>query len=159
MGQFIKYSLAICCIDDIDTYIISPEHYSTLIGNQELLENFSPSWAKERVIYYIQVTKKFDALYLAFGHHKDRAGLSLEWEPVLCYKKENTFFHVGYRFSWMCIDCRYVLYAPIIMPMCEVDPDFYYGTKNRFPDIPPFFQKVPCPKCSSLLQNHLIILE
>ncbi len=122
---------------------------------------FTIEWkqAKDRVIYYIQVAQKFDTLYLALGHHKDRAGLSLEWEPILCYKKEDTFFHIIYRDSWMCRDCGNVLHAPIIMPMCEGDPDFYYGTKNRFPDIPPFFQKIPCSKCNSLLQNHLIILE
>lgn len=159
MVPLIKYSSAIHCINDIDTYIISPELYSSLIENPALLENLIPSWAKDRVIYYMQISQKFDALYLAFGHHKDRAGLSLEWQPVLCYKKENSFFHVRYRDSWMCIDCKYVLYAPIIMPMCEGEPDFYYGTKNRFPEIPPFFQKVPCPKCGSLLQNHLMILE
>lgn len=154
-----KFSSAICCIDDIETYIISSEHHASLIESQELLENLIPPWAMDWIIRYIQVAKKFDALHLAFGHHKDRAGLGLEWEPVLCYKKENAFFHVGYRDSWMCIDCRHVLYAPIIMPMCEADPDFYCVTKKRFPDIPPFFQKIPCPKCSSLLQNHLIILE
>lgn len=159
LKQIEKYSSAICCIDDIETYIISPEHYSFLIENQELLENLIPSWAMDWVIRYVQVTKKFDALYLAFGHHKNRAVLSFEWEPVLCYEKENTFFHVRYRDSWMCRNCRYVLYAPIIIPLCEADPGFYYETKNRFPDTPPFFQKVPCPKCSSLLQNHLIILE
>ena len=156
---FIKYSFVICCLDGIDTYIISPEYYSSLIEDQELLENLIPSWRKDRVIYLIQTAQKFDALYLAFGHNKIGAGLDLEWEPVLCYKKENSFFNVAFRDSWMCIDCKYVLCAPIIMPMCEGDPDFYYGTRNRFPPIPPFFQKIPCPKCKSLFNNHLIILE
>ncbi len=69
MRQFIKYSLAICCIDSIDTYTISPEHHSSLIENQKLLENLIPSWAKDRVICYIQAAQNFDTLYPALGHH------------------------------------------------------------------------------------------
>lgn len=159
MGHLKEYCLAICCIDGIDTYIISPEHYSFFIDDQALLEDLIPSWAKNWVIYFVQAAKKFDALYVALGHHKNGVGLSLEWEPVLCYKKGNTFFHVKYFESWMCRECGYIFCAPIIIPMCEADPDFYYETENRFPDIPPFFQKLPCPKCNRLLQNHFIVLR
>ena len=160
MESLKKYCLAICSIDGIDTYIISPVHYDSLMANQELLENLtSSSWGKDRIMSFIQTAKTFDALYFAFGHHKDRARLSLEWEPVLCYKKEDAFFHVIYVDSWMCRECRYIFRAPIIMSKSEAEPDFYYGTENRFPDIPPFFPKYPCPKCGRLLQNHLIILR
>ena len=59
-----KFSSAICCIDDIETYIISSEHHASLIESQELLENLIPPWAMDWIIRYIQVAKKFDALHL-----------------------------------------------------------------------------------------------
>lgn len=153
-----KYCSAICCVDGVGTYIISPAQYASLMADQELLGKLISSCAKNSLKYFIQTAEKIDTLYLAFGHHKNRAGQSLEWEAALCYKRDDTFFHVRYRDSWMCRDCGYTLRAPIIMPLCEAEPDFYYETKNRFPAIPPFFQKRPCPNCGRQLQNHLIIL-
>ena len=154
-----KYCSSICCIDGIDTYIISSAQSAALMANKELSENLVHSWAKNMVMHFLQVTKEIDTLHLAFGHHKSRAGLSLEWQPILCYQTENTFSHVYYRDSWMCRECGNILRAPIIMPLCESEPDFYYETNNRFPAFSPLFQKYPCPKCGRLLQNHLIILR
>lgn len=46
---------------------------------------------------------------------------------------------------------------PYIEVAREIGIDKLYLAK--YPDIPSIFQKVKCPKCGKLLQNHLIILE
>ena len=140
---FIKYSFVICCLDGIDTYIISPEYYSSLIEDQELLENLIPSWRKDRVIYLIQTAQKFDALYLAFGHHKIGAGLDLEWEPVLCYKKENFFFNVAFRDSWMCIDCNMYFVLRLLCRCAKVIQIFIMGQEIGFLLFLHFFKRFP----------------
>ena len=47
----------------------------------------------------------------------------------------------------------------IVMPMVEADSTIYHHCVNKYPDIPSIFQKVKCPKCGRVLQNHLIIIK
>lgn len=155
-----KYCLTVCCINGLDTYIISPVQYDNLISDEELLKKFDFYRLDDYVINLIQIARKVDTdmLYLSFVQHKN-FGTKYQWEPLLCYRHDNIFYHVAYRSSWMCRECKHILYAPVIMPKDEEDSAFYSGTEKQFPDIPPLFQKVSCPECGRLLQNHLIILR
>lgn len=154
-----RYCSTVCCINGLDTYIISPIQYDCLITDKELLKKLNIPQAGDLLLNFIQTARKIndDKLYFSFVHHKNRK--KAEWEPLLCYKNEDTFYHVAYRDSWICRECGHTLYASILMPMSEADAVFKNGTGNQYPDIPPFFQKIPCPKCRRPLQNHLFILK
>ncbi|MCM1186957.1 MAG: hypothetical protein NC251_07740 [Lachnoclostridium sp.] len=95
-------------------------------------------------------------LYLAFAYNPNFAE-KYRWLSLLCYKHENTFYHVAYRNTWMCRECNHKYNAPIIMPMVEADAVIYHGVE--YPKIPDIFRKVNCPQCGKPLQNHLIILK
>lgn len=156
-----RYCLSICCINGLDTYIISPLYYDLLAADEDFRKDLSELsiYPYDAFLGLLQTAREnAGILYLALADHKSRKG-RYEWEPVLCYKNENTFYHVSYRSSWKCRDCGYILYAPVIRPMVEVDSGFYFGTERKYPDIPPLFQKVPCPKCGHLLQCHLHIMD
>ncbi len=161
MERLKKYCLPMCDINGLDTYVISPAQQDSLLANQEFLNelNGSSPIIATILLHFIQIAKNIGAgmLYPAFVHHKNRKRFA--WEPVLCYENEGAFYHVFYRDSWMCRECGYKLFAPILMPSCEADSIFYSGTENRFPATLPFFRKIPCPACGKLLQNHLLILD
>lgn len=158
MSELEGYCSDICLIDGLITYIIAPAHCDALAADRELLEQLEIPGG--RVSQYIRVVRanRSYPLHVALVRHEERLE-RFQWELVHCYKNGGAFCHVFYRDSWMCMACRHVLSAPIIMPMSEADGIFYCGTKNRFPAIPPLFQKLRCPACGGFLQNHLMILE
>ena len=169
MQQLEPYCMEMRCINDLDTYIISPQYYEKLLSDTDLMKllwwnkdqhgqhHLPPDWQEERIKSMMEVSRRVDSLYFAVVRHKGRPERFV-WKSVHCYHQEDTFYHVMYRESWRCIDCGYWLEAPLIMPMVESDALFYCGTENRWPDTPPIFQKVQCPNCGMMLNNHLMLL-
>jgi ribosomal protein L37AE/L43A len=158
MEHLKDYCLDVCVIDGLQTYVIDSAKYGVLIKDNELL-NYLKKTDKD-ILSYIELTREIgiDKIYLAFAKFPTLIE-RLQWFPILCYKNGNQFYHVHYRSTWMCRECKYRMNKPIIMPMVEVDAIIYHYCENKYPDIPSIFQKVKCPKCGKLLQNHLIILE
>lgn len=157
MKKLSEYCLQICCINGLDTYIISPQSCNELMNNTELLDKMHIR--RERISAYADMTAKCgtDRLYTAFVIHKNYAE-RFQWEIVNCLRNDDGFFHVFYRDSWKCRECGNIMYAPVLMPMDEADATFYSGMLNRCPPVPDFFKKVPCPSCGRLMQNHLLLL-
>lgn len=169
MRQLVRYCMEVRCINDLDTYIISPQCYEELLSDTELMKllwwhrdqhgqlHLPPDWREEMITGMMENSRKVDNLYVAAVRLKKMPERSA-WEPTYCYHQEDAFYHVMYRESWCCMDCRHWLQAPLIMPMAEHDPLFYQGTENRWPDTPPIFQRVRCPNCGMTLNNHLKLL-
>lgn len=158
MEHLKDYCLDVCVIDGLQTYIISPEKYSLLIKDNELLNNLKRK--DKDILPYIKIAREIgiDKLYLAFVYFPAFAK-KFQLLPILCYRNEHQFYHVNYRNTWMCRECKYIMNKPIIMPMVEADMTIYRCSEHKYPAIPSIFQKVKCPKCGKLLQNHLIILN
>lgn len=158
MKHLKDYCLDIFVIDGLQTYVISPAKYSVLIKDNELLNYLKRT--ENDILPYIEVAREIgiDKLYFAFAY-LPAIVKRFQLLPILCYKNGNQFYHVHYRNTWMCRECKYIMNKPIIMPMVEADITIYHCSENKYPDIPSIFQKVKCPKCGKLLQNHLIILE
>lgn len=155
-----RYCLRICCIQGLDTYIISPQNYDALLADRKLLKQFYSTWVEETLRNLIQIAADVPdgRLYPAVVRHKNR-WKKFEWEPVLCYQNRDVFYHVFYRNSWMCRECGHILHTSIIMPMAEADAVFYSGVERNHIEVAPFFQKIPCTKCGRPLQNHLFLLN
>ncbi|MCI8400834.1 MAG: hypothetical protein HFI38_01860 [Lachnospiraceae bacterium] len=158
MERLKDYCLDVCIIDGLQTYVISPAKYGVLIKDNELLHYLKRT--DKNLLPYIEMAREMgiDKLYLAFVNVPSFVR-KFQMSPVLCYKNENRFYHVHYRNTWMCRECKHIMNKPIIMPMVEADITIYHCSENKYPDIPSIFQKVKCPKCGRLLQNHLIILK
>lgn len=158
MEQLIDYCLDVCVIDGLQTYVISPATHNVLVKDNKLL-NYLKSTESD-ILPYIEAAREIgiDKLYLAFINFPAIVK-KFQLLPILCYKNGNQFYHVHYRNTWMCRECKHIMNKPIIMPMVEADTTIYHFSENKYPDIPSIFQKVKCPKCGKLLQNHLIILE
>ena len=169
MQQLERYCMEVRCINYLNTYIISPQYYEELLSDIDLMKllwwhkdqhgqhHLPPGWREEMIRGMMEESRKVDNLYFAVVRHKGIPERFV-WEPVHCYHQDDTFYHVMYRKSWKCIDCGYWLEVPLIMPMVESDTLFYNETENRWPDTPPIFQKVRCPNCGMMLNNHLKIL-
>lgn len=157
MKKLSEYCLQICCINGLDTYIISPQYHKELMDDTKLLEEMHIR--KDRVPVFVDIAAQCgtDRLYIAFVIHKNYAE-RFQWEIVNCLRNDDGFFHVFYRDSWKCRECGNIMYAPVLMPMDEADATFYSGMLNRCPPVPDFFKKVPCPSCGRLMQNHLLLL-
>ncbi len=160
MELLTEYDLISCCINGLDTYIISPIQYEMFVKDETLLKKLNLFCIKREIVDLIQITEKFctNLLFFALVRHPNRIE-KYKYEPVLCYKKKEGFYHIAYRDSWMCRECNNILYTSLIMPKSEEDPIFYCGTESQYPNIPSFFQKLPCPKCGKLLQNHLMSIH
>lgn len=156
-----KYSFAIICINGLNTFVISPMYYGSIIDDVEFLKSLNMLWARDIIINMIQTISKVDVdkLCLAIVEHKGRIE-KFKWEPVVCYKNKDAYYHVIYRNSWMCRGCNNVVHASMIMPISEGDCTFYSeNSNNRYPNIEQLFQKIPCNKCGRLLQNHIFIMD
>ncbi len=158
MEHLIRYCEVVCFIDGLQTFIISPSKFDDLLKDNDLLKYMKKSYID--IVYFVNAanTVATNTIYLAFVKLPTKAE-SFQWIPLHCYKSENQFFHVHYRNTWMCRECKSIMNKPIIMPMVETDTAIYHWCENKYPDIPLIFQKVKCPKCGRLLQNHLIIIE
>lgn len=158
MNRLNDYCLDLCVIDGLLTYIISPAKYSILLKDNELLKDLERT--DNDILPYIETAREIgiDKLYLAFVKVPFSAK-KFQRLPMLCYQNGNQFYHVHYRNTWMCRECKYIMNKPIIMPMAEADTTIYHCSERKYPDIPSIFQKIKCPKCGKLLQNHWIILE
>lgn len=158
MEHLKDYCLDVCVIDGLQTYIISPAKYDVLIKDNELLNCLKKTDKDIRPYIDVAREKGIDKLYLAFIKHPDFTEKFLLL-PILCYKNGNQIYHVHYRNTWMCRECRHIMNKPVIMPMVEADITTYHCSENKYPDVPLIFQRIKCPKCGKLLQNHLIIFE
>ena len=152
-----KYCSAICNINGLMTYIISPEYYEAILSDSVLLRELSMREADLK--RWVKIARKIGArgTYMAFVCHE--AWIEhFRWVPVLCLKSGDEFFHVHYHDGWMCRECG-CNNGAVIMPMPEADPIFYKRAGNGSPEIPPGFRKIPCKNCGKMLQNHLIQME
>lgn len=158
MEHLKDYCLNICVIDGLQTYVISPAKYDAFIKDKELLKSLKRT--EKDILPFIKVSKETgtDTIYLAFVECHAFVE-KFQWIPVHCYKSGNHFYHVHCRNTWMCRECKNIINKPVIMPMVEADAVIYHGTEDKYPNIPSVFQKVKCPKCGKLLQNHLIVIE
>ncbi|MCM1327019.1 MAG: hypothetical protein NC094_09460 [Bacteroidales bacterium] len=156
MEQLQKYCLKECHINGISTYITSPKEYDNLLKDKNLLNDLHISKRHIETLFN-ELKEAHDInLYLAFVYNPNFAE-KYRWFPLLCYKSENTFYHVTYRNTWMCRECNHKYNVPIVMPMVEADAIIYQGIE--YPKIADVFKKVNCPNCGRPLQNHLIILK
>lgn len=158
MERLKKCCEAVCCIDGLQTFIISPSKFDRILNDNKLLEYLKKS---DRAIAPFINTAKLvgtDKMYLAFVKLPTKVE-TFQWLPLHCYKNGNQFYHVHYRDTWICRECKNIMNKPIIMPMAEADATIYHWCANKYPDTPLIFQKVKCPNCGRLLQNHLMIIE
>lgn len=159
MERLKDYCFNVCMIDSLQTFIISPAKYDAFIKDSNLLNDLQITKARyEAVLSYAKIVGEVgtDKLYPAFVYLPFFAE-RFQWLPLYCYKNKNQFYHVNYRNTWMCRECGNVMNKSILMPMAEADATIY--PRDKRPCIPPIFQKMPCPKCGKLLQNHLVIIE
>lgn len=158
MEHLIGYCEVVCFIDGLQTFIISPSKLDDILKDNKLLKFLKKS--DMDIVYFINVAKTVgtNTIYLAFVKLPAKAEC-FQWVPLHCYKSGNRFFHVHYRDTWMCRECKSIMNQSIIMPMVESDASIYHWCENKHPGIPLVFQKIKCPKCGRLLQNHLIIIE
>ena len=156
MERLKSYCEEVCFIDNLQTFIISPSKFNDILKDNELLMYLK----KSDIAPFINTSRAVgtNILYLAFVNLPAKVE-RLQWLPVHCYKNENKFYHVYYRNTWMCRECRHIMNKSIVMPMVEADSTIYHHCVNQYPDIPLIFQKVKCPKCGRVLQNHLIIIK
>lgn len=160
MERLKQYCMGVCDIDGLQTFIISASKYEELLRNSELLKDLKIS---ERLMTpFIKTIRELntDKIYFAFVYLPTFIE-KFQWMPVYCYKNGSQFYHVHYRDSWMCRECGNIMNQSVIMPLVEAEPEiyFYSACGNRHPSIPPFFQKIKCPICGKLLQNHLFHIK
>lgn len=160
MERLKQYCMGVCDIDGLQTFIIFASKYEELLRNSELLKDLKIS---ERLMTpFIKTIRELntDKIYFAFVYLPTFIE-KFQWMPVYCYKNGSQFYHVHYRDSWMCRECGNIMNQSVIMPLVEAEPEiyFYSARGNRHPSIPPFFQKIKCPKCGKLLQNHLFLIK
>lgn len=160
MERLKQYCMGVCDIDGLQTFIISASKYEELLRNSELLKDLKIS---ERLMTpFIKTIRELntDKIYFAFVYLPTFIE-KFQWMPVYCYKNGSQFYHVHYRDSWMCRECGNIMNQSVIMPLVEAEPEiyFYSACGNRHPSIPPFFQKIKCPICGKLLQNHLFLIK
>ena len=158
MERLKKYCEDVCFIDDLQTFIISPSKFDDIIKDNELLKYLKKTDID--IVPFINIARVVgtDKIYLAFVNLPTKVK-RFQWVPLHCYKNGNQFYHVNYRNTWMCRECKNIMNKSIVMPMVEADMIIYHWCENKYPDIPLIFQKVKCPKCGRPLQNHLIIME
>lgn len=158
MERLKQYCADVCFIDSLQTFIISPSKHDDILKDDKLLKCLKRS--EMDILPFIKTTKEVgtDKIYLAFVYLPVKVEI-IQWMPIHCYKNGTQFYHVYYRNSWMCRECGNIMNKSIVMPMVEVESIIYHWSKNRYPDIPLIFQKIKCPKCGKLLQNHLIIIR
>lgn len=157
MERLKKYCVAICVIDGVQTFIISSSKYDDIIKDKELLKYLKKTDVD--IMSFIKMAREVDIekIYLAFVKLPTKVE-KCKWIPIHCYNDGHSFYHVHYRSTWMCRECKNIMDASIIMPMVEEDPVIYRWSENQYPDIPSIFKKIKCPKCSKTLQRHLIII-
>lgn len=159
MERLKDYCSNVCMIDGLQTFIISPEKYDVFIKDSSLLNDLQITKALYKfTLCYAETAKEVsaDKIYLAFVYLPFFAE-RFHWLPLYCYKNKNQFYHVNYRNTWMCRECGNIMNKSILIPMAEADATIY--PRGKRPHISPIFQKIACPKCGKLLQNHLIIIE
>lgn len=158
LQEYCAYELV---INELKTYIISPEHYERLLQDTKLLEQLGISGTgKEIISNYIEYTKQISEveIHFAFVQHENRKKRYM-WEPVNVCKIGNGFYHVFIRGNWLCRECGHNHLGKIIMPMFEADGAFLDVRNMRSSDFPAIFNKIPCEKCGHLLQNHLLVIK
>ncbi len=157
MERLEKYCEDVCFIDGLQTFIISPSKFDVILKDNKLLKYLKITDIKN-IVPFINEAREVgtDKIYLAFVNLPTKV---CQWMPLHCYKNKNKFYHVCYRSTWMCRGCKNIMNKSIIMPMVESDAVIYHWCENKYPDIPLIFQKVKCPKCGRLLQNHLFIIK
>lgn len=158
MERLKSYCADVCFIDGLETFIISPSKFDDILKDNELLKYLKKS--NKDIVPFINISREVgtNKIYLAFVNLPAKVE-RFQWLPVHCYKNGNQFYHVDYRNTWMCRECKHIMNKPIVMPMVEVDSTIYNQCERKYPDIPLIFQKEKCPKCGMVLQNHLIIIE
>lgn len=145
-------------IDGLLTFIISPLKYENILKDKEILNFLHKS--EKGIETFIKISKEvgIDKIYIGFIY-LPHIIKKYNFIPIHCYKYENEFYHVFFRYTWICRKCRYIINGAIIMPMVEADPTIYSLSGNEYPSIPLIFKKLNCPKCGKPLQNHLIIIK
>ena len=146
INNFKEYIYKHQVIEDIDTYIILPEHY----GNVQKILNLGQK-VGEMILRTVKHVKKAE-LYPAIIYNPHFPN---PWFHMLCYRNGENFYHIHFHDGWMCRECGYNNGA-VIMPMSESDAIYYAGTEKHYPSAPPIFKKIPCKNCGKMLQNHLI---
>lgn len=147
MDELQKYVYKQLNIWGVDTYLIYPEYYKTVV---DLLNLHISSL---ELLDIVKRTKSIE-LYPAVVYIPRHAE-KYRWMPLLCYKSGEEFYHIQYHDGWMCRNC-WTNNGPVIMPMLEADTTYY---KDSFPPIPEIFHKKNCKKCGKTLQNHLIMVD
>lgn len=160
MERLEQYCMGVCDIDGLQTFIISSSKYEELLKDSELLKHLKIS--EKLMTPFIRTIRELntDKIYFTFVYLPTFIE-KFQWMPVYCYKSGSQFYHVHYKDSWLCHECGNIMNQPVIMPLVEVDPGIYSHSArgNRHPMIPPFSQKIKCPKCGKPLQNHLFLIK
>lgn len=155
MERLESYCLKVTCIDKLKTYILSPLCFEQLLHDTELFDSLFRKPSEIQPFIRIAGKVKNPSLYPAFIYN----GAWVEryrYSPLLCCRYEDDFHHVHYHGAWRCRRCGHDNGA-VIMPMSEAD-SVYYGSTG-LPPVPSAFIRIPCRKCGTLLQNHLILAD
>lgn len=147
MDKWQKYVYKQLNIWDTDTYLIDPEYAPEVI---KLLNLHNSNLV---LLDIVKQTKSIE-LYPAVVQIP-RFSEKYRWQPLLCYKHGNEYYHIQSHDGWMCRDC-WTNNGPVIMPMFEADTAFY---GFPLPQIPEVFRKIKCKKCGKPLQNHLVLVD
>ena len=147
LDELKKYIYKELNIDGIDTYLICPEHFSTVA---KLLNLHSSSLSLLEIANKVKSVVLYPAVV-----YIPRFAEKYRWMPVLCYANGQDFFHISYHSGWICRECG-ANNGSVIMPLSEADTIYY---EFPLPEIPKIFHKINCKKCGKELQNHLILLN
>lgn len=148
-----KYRLECLKIDGAETHVINPYSMESLVNDRQLLAQMGIQ--RQYLMPYIDVISSVREVELYLGIMYNERFKSCRWNPVLCLRWNNQYYHVHYRDSWRCRHCGHTV-GRVLMPLSESDRIYY--SESETPPTVGIFQKIHCPKCGTPLQNHLILL-
>ena len=144
-------------IDGLKTYIIAPERYLDLLGDEDLLYRlgiFGPAGSALATMIQNTVEKDEMQVGVAIVRHDDRK--LFVWEPVNICCKDGRYYHVSVVENWFCLKCRHVNAGRFLLPMAEADQVFLDRGNRYDVPIPVVFERIPCEACGELLSRHLM---
>lgn len=150
-----KYRFQLLRIDGVETHIIDSQSMEAMVNDRQLLDKMNVQ--RKYIMPYIDVISSVREVKLYLGLLHNVKLKAERWFPVLCMRWNNGYYHVCYKDGWRCLHCGHVV-ERVLMPLSECSDRVIAYTADEIPPEASLFQKINCPKCGSMLQNHLMLL-
>lgn len=151
-----KYRIELLRIDSAETHIIDPYSMDALVDDRQLLDKMKIQ--RKSIMRYIDVINSVREIKLFLGLMYTVKFKTERCIPVLCMRWNNRYYHVYYKEGWQCMHCGHNV-GRVLMPFSESGDIVITHTSHEISPEVNLFQKINCPKCGRLLQNHLMLLE